>query len=305
MISLFFWAILSTNYLFNDKSETELEKKITLSEGQININSFHLHYREWGSSDLPPLLILHGLTGHAWEFDSLAMALANHFHVIVVNQRGHGGSDWAEDYSAEIMADDIAGMINALELKNPYIIGHSMGGVNSWVFASEHVDKIAGLVILDVNPKTVTFPPMVEGFITALNSYTDARYNNPQEAVTDYLNEYSGNHRAALTSFVLHNLIEKPDGSWIWRFDASGLRNWVKNASRSENEYWYALRNIKCPTLIIHAENSPFTTKADMNRMLSEMQDAQLVEISDSGHDLHIDQHDALVDALRNFLNLH
>ncbi|MBD3274990.1 MAG: alpha/beta fold hydrolase [Candidatus Marinimicrobia bacterium] len=305
MISLFFWAILSANYLSTDKSETDLKKKTTLREGQIKVNNLNLHYREWGCSGLPPLLILHGLTGHVWEFDSLAMGLADHFHVIVVNQRGHGASDWAEDYSAEIMADDISGMINALELTNPYIIGHSMGGVNSWVFASGHADKIAGLVIVDVNPKTITFPPMVEGFITALNSYADARYANSQEAVADYLNGYSGNHRAALTSFVLNNLIEKPDGSWIWRFDASGLMDWVKNASGSEKEYWSALRNIKCPTLIIRAENSPFTTESDMNRMQSILPGAQLVEISDSGHDLHIDQLDVLAEVLKKFFKLH
>ncbi|MFC6980066.1 alpha/beta fold hydrolase [Microbulbifer taiwanensis] len=75
----------------------------------------------------PPLIILHGLTGHAWEFDSIAAGLANDFRVLVLNQRGHGDSSWCDDYSMSVMVEDVGRFADALSLESFRLIGHSMG----------------------------------------------------------------------------------------------------------------------------------------------------------------------------------
>jgi esterase len=82
----------------------------------VVVNGLRLHYREWGSASVLPAVILHGLTGHAWEFDGVASALARQYHVLAVNQRGHSASSWTEEYSPKTTADDVAALVDILDL---------------------------------------------------------------------------------------------------------------------------------------------------------------------------------------------
>ena len=63
----------------------------------VTVNGLRLHCLDWGG-DGPPLLLLHGFTGHAHAWDTLSIALQPHFHVYALDQRGHGESDPAEVY---------------------------------------------------------------------------------------------------------------------------------------------------------------------------------------------------------------
>src|SRR5690606_23437466 len=56
-------------------SPAENNTDTQVNDRYINVNGVELHYREWGHADAPPLVLLHGITGHAWEFDSVAAAL--------------------------------------------------------------------------------------------------------------------------------------------------------------------------------------------------------------------------------------
>jgi pimeloyl-ACP methyl ester carboxylesterase len=268
----------------------------------VVVRGLQFHYREWGYAHAPPLLILHGLTGHAWEFDRVAAALADRFHVLAVNQRGHGASAWAEEYAPAVMADDIAALSDTLQLDRVRIIGHSMGGVNSWLFAARHPERVERLAIIDVDPESITSEALVSVIVAVLHTYAQARYADPEEAVTQYLAEYTGPCRQQLRAFVMNNLKVTSDGAWTWRFDARGLVRWVEDASGSAEAHWSALRLLTCPTLVVRAGDSPFTKTSGAEDMRRNIPQARLVEIPGAGHDIHIDQFDALLAALWPFL---
>src|SRR6202795_4131177 len=88
----------------------------TLSAGMsfldrsVDVNGINLHYVEWGDAGAPPLVLLHGITGHARTWDRLASGLVSRWHIIALDQRGHGDSDVApdRDYGVGAMADDLA-----------------------------------------------------------------------------------------------------------------------------------------------------------------------------------------------------
>src|SRR5213594_4770592 len=67
----------------------------------VRVGTLGLHYLEWGSADHPPLLFLHGGSAHAHWFDAVAPAFADRYHVVSLDQRGHGESEWARPRSEE------------------------------------------------------------------------------------------------------------------------------------------------------------------------------------------------------------
>ncbi|TVU65457.1 alpha/beta hydrolase [Paenarthrobacter nitroguajacolicus] len=105
-----------------------------------------------GDSNAPALLLLHALGDRATDWSAATAALAPYFRVIALDLRGHGDSDWPGKYSFELMADDVAAVLDVLDLNNVVVIGHSMGGVVAYILAQTQPDRIARLIIEDAPP---------------------------------------------------------------------------------------------------------------------------------------------------------
>ena len=271
-------------------------------DDHVVVNGLMLHYRAWGDEHAPPVLILHGLTGHAWEFDALASALANEFRVVVLNQRGHGASAGAAHYSPELMMSDIARVIEALALGRVRLVGHSMGGVNGWWVAAHYSDRVERLAIIDIDPSVLTSDNAVDMWADALSAYAAARYPTREAAVASYLITRTDNADGELRQFAINNLTQDEDGQWKWRFDADRLIRWMEHAATDEEAHWSALQQLQCPTLVVRGGASPFTSTAEAERMVRAIPQARLVEIPNAGHDVHIDQRSALLEVLNPFL---
>jgi pimeloyl-ACP methyl ester carboxylesterase len=118
-------------------------------EGRVATNGLSLHYRDWGGEGRP-IVLLHGLASNARIWDLVAPRLTDAGRVIAINQRGHGGSDRPpEGYTFEDVTADLAGAIDALELNQPLIIGHSWGANVAVCFAVAHADAAGGIGMVD------------------------------------------------------------------------------------------------------------------------------------------------------------
>lgn len=267
----------------------------------VSANGLRFHYREWGSEDASPLLILHGLSGHAWEFDNVAAALADRFHVFVVNQRGHGASEWAQTYSPDIMADDIRAIIEELGTGRVSVIGHSMGAINAYHVAARHPELIERLVLLDAGPDDERWRVVTDAFIPTLQRWSATSYADPEEAITEYVGDASGPSAEELGRFVRNNLRQREDGRWEWRFDTAGISRYF-HALASETSQLEMLQRVQCPTLVVRAGDSWVLLPTAAQRMVQHLPSGRLVEIPGAGHDIHIDRMEALVEELRGFL---
>ena len=89
-----------------------------------------LHYADWGNSDAPPLLLLHGGRDHCRSWDWVAEEFRHDWHVIAPDLRGHGDSAWSPDgnYEMETFVYDLAQLVHQLDLAPVTIVAHSMGG---------------------------------------------------------------------------------------------------------------------------------------------------------------------------------
>lgn len=121
--------------------------------GEVEVNGLRLHYtRTGGDEDHPPVVLAHGVTDDGPCWTSVAEALSSEFDLIMPDARGHGRSDAPEQgYGADLQADDLAGVIRALGLERPAVLGHSMGAASTLVMAGTYPD-LPGAIVLEDPP---------------------------------------------------------------------------------------------------------------------------------------------------------
>ena len=96
----------------------------------ISANGIRHHYLEWGDGSNPPLLMLHATGLCAWPWKPIARRLAEDYRVLAFDQRGHGDTDRSDKgYKFEYAGEDLAAIVDAMNLEAPRIIGHSSGGL--------------------------------------------------------------------------------------------------------------------------------------------------------------------------------
>jgi pimeloyl-ACP methyl ester carboxylesterase len=111
-------------------------------------NGIRIHHLRTGGG--PAVVLLHGLMGSGACWAPLARALAAQFDVVMPDARGHGGSSApTTGYSYPDLADDVVGLVGALQLSRPVLIGHSMGGLTAAVAATRSPGLVRGLVLVD------------------------------------------------------------------------------------------------------------------------------------------------------------
>jgi non-heme chloroperoxidase len=108
-----------------------------------------LEVLDWGGSG-QPVVLLAGLGGTAHVFDDFAPKLTSICHVYAITRRGYGASSCPDSgYTAERLAKDVLGVIDALRLTKPVLVGHSIAGEELSVLGARQPDRIAGLVYMD------------------------------------------------------------------------------------------------------------------------------------------------------------
>ncbi len=135
---------------------------MTFTDRFIYANGITHHYLEWGDDGKPPLVMVHatGLSAHAWL--PIASELAADFHVLALDQRGHGDTDPSDcGYSFELVGQDLAAVIDRLGLSDVSMVGHSSGGLATLIAASLLPGRVrqACLVETRVGERPSNAPP--------------------------------------------------------------------------------------------------------------------------------------------------
>ncbi len=98
------------------------------------------------------MVLLHALGEKAASWDEVALLFATRFRVVALDLRGHGTSTWPGIYSLPLMRDDVLGVLDALDLQDLVLVGHSMGGTVAYLVAQAQPGRIARLVVEDAPP---------------------------------------------------------------------------------------------------------------------------------------------------------
>jgi pimeloyl-ACP methyl ester carboxylesterase len=118
-----------------------------------------LRYREWGRPDGAVVLMLHGTTSDGDTWRHVAPVLGERFRVIAPDLRGRADSEWTDDYSMQLLADDVVAFMDALGVLAAIVVGHSSGGLAAFLAASDHPDRFRMLVLEEMPAPDAAKPP--------------------------------------------------------------------------------------------------------------------------------------------------
>lgn len=274
---------------------------MTLQDGvrdeTVTLNGLRFHYRDWGDASLPPLVLLHGFTGHARSWDSFAAAMAGRYRVLALDQRGHGETDWAPEYGVARMVEDLEAFRQALVLPRFALLGLSMGGRNAFTYAALHSQAVERLVIVDIGPQTeAAGSARIQAGVRANDVF-----DSPEAAIAIARAANPRPPDADLAHRTRHNLMQRDDGRWTWRYDVA-LRSGTRPPPPAPEEGWALLAKIACPTLLVRGAASDVLGRATAERMAREIPDCRLVEVPESGHSIPLDNPPGFLAAVQPFL---
>ena len=270
------------------------------TDKSIQVDGLNLHYLEWGDAANPTVLMLHGSSQQAHSWDFVSLALSDEYHILALDQRGHGDSDWAPegDYSIEAQQGDIDGFVEALGLDNFILIGHSMGGRNAYVWASRHPKALKALVIVDTGPETGARGQERIRQFRQLPDELDSF-----EEFAQRIQQYTGRSREQTIGALKYSIRQRPDGKWTWKYDKLMRTPGRRERSWTPEQLWECVNRIDCPTLVLRGSRSDLFLEETMNRMQQAIPDCVTVTIPGAGHLVQGDNPVDFVVAVRDLLH--
>ena len=261
----------------------------------VQANGLRLHYTRTGG-DKPPLVLAHGFSDAGLCWTPVARALEGDYDVIMVDARGHGLSQAAEqDYGDLDLGHDLAGVIAALGLRRPAVLGHSMGAATALALAGAHPDVPGAILLEDPPPRWVTQPAggpndqvwraRMHDRIIGLKSKTREELIAAQHAETPGWSEGELSPWADAKLRVSLSVLQR---------GAAPVVDWLA-----------LVRGIVCPALLITADPTRGAIVADTDAAALQALVPQLrvAHIADAGHNIRRDQFDRYMQVVRGFLS--
>ncbi|WP_227355916.1 alpha/beta fold hydrolase [Haladaptatus salinisoli] len=249
----------------------------------IDANGIGLQYYRTGNG--PPLVMAHGFSDNGRCWTPLAADLAEDYDLVMYDARGHGLSDAPEmGYAIEDRVADLVGLVDALSLVDPILLGHSMGGSTAAWTAALHPDLPRALVLEDPagmygNPET--------GPDERARMVRENIQDLATQSVEELASEYSDYTPELARRLAVADTECRPQIAEIAREGYPELED--------------AFAEITCPTLVLKADADPQTRATDLS-IANELDSGRLVHIPNAGHCIFRDQYDAAYAELRTFL---
>jgi pimeloyl-ACP methyl ester carboxylesterase len=272
-----------------------------------------LHYVDWGNEEAPPLLLIHGGRDHCRNWDWVAQALRQDFHIIAPDLRGHGDSQWmvGGSYGIPEFVYDIAQLLHQTDRLPVTIMAHSLGGMIALQYAGiypENVVKLISIEGLGPSPRMIEeharqsaeekMTKWVE-FLRKLSARSPRRYPSLEEAFQRMQAENPHLSPERARHLTVHGINRNEDGTYSWKFD-----NYVRAFPPhgiSVEEIHRLWGRIACPTLLVRGTES-WASDPEEDGCLALFNNARLANIEGAGHWSHHDRLDEFLRLVREFL---
>jgi esterase len=261
----------------------------------IQIDNLSFHYLDWGNTDTIPIVLLHGLCANAHYWDFFARNMANEYHILAMDQRGHGDSDWAGNYGPRDYVLDLEAFVDSRKLSKFVLIGHSMGGINAIIYTARHPDQVSALVIVDIGPEIAT---------AGIERMERERASEPEtfgseKEVISYMKKLEP---CQSDDFIRHQLKyamrREEKGRLTFKYDKK-LRG---TELRSPTWLWEHVNQLICPALLIHGAESDMLAAEVAQAMVGNLAFGSVIDVEGAGHSVPRDNPKAFEAAVHDFL---
>lgn len=251
---------------------------------------------DYGGAGHRPLLFVHGGSAHARWWDFVAPAFVDRFHVLALDQRGHGESPWTEEwsYGTRQYVADLEAIIANWGLQAPILAGHSMGGHTVLNYAGAHSDRLKAMVVID---SPAGYPEEALAALREVAQRPSRPYATLDEAIAKFrTNPPQNNAKPEILQYVArHSFRPDPSGGWVHKMDR---RTFIREPISAAK----ILGQIRCPSLYIRAGLSVIPRDVG-EKIAAGIPGCRFVTIPDSYHHIMIDNPRGLIAALDEFLN--
>jgi pimeloyl-ACP methyl ester carboxylesterase len=258
------------------------------------LRGVHLAAIRRGDPGRPAVVLLHGAAANAHWWDHLAPALAERFHVVALDFRGHGESDFPEELVPGAFRDDLDALLEHLGAPDAALVGHSLGAQIALGHAASGAPTRA-LVLVDPSRGASATRRRATRLALSLRP----TYASRGEALRrfQFLPGPADVDEALRSAVAEHSVREEPGGRFGFKFDA----RWFGVPDRDRP----ALGAVAAPTLILRGEASPLLSAAGAHELARGIPGARLVEIPGAGHHVQMERPREWLAAILPFLQLH
>jgi pimeloyl-ACP methyl ester carboxylesterase len=248
----------------------------------------------WGDGP-PELVLLHDSGESARSWDAVALALGR--PLVAIDLPGHGRSDWRRDgrYEPARLASAVAEAIRSFAPRARLVAGTGLGGLSALALRRRYARQLPGLALVN------TLPGAAPG--RAWKRSEPERYASRAAALTALAARRPEASRLALRREVLYELLQDPDGSWVWRHHPGNLPVADdQGIAPGEDPLWSELARLQVPATLIRGDWAGPLAAADLAGLRQRVPHIQVVTIPGAGVDIAATQPAALAAALDRLL---
>ena len=261
---------------------------------RLQANGLSVHYLDWPGDDSLPVLLLHPKRGNARHWDFLVEHSGWRGRFVAPDMRGHGLSDWpADGHDVEHYTRDVLAVMDALALPRCVIVGAATGGNLALLLASQHPDRVAGIVVVDAG---LEVPPAIAAEVSRQIEHS-YEFRSFAEAKAEM--HFSELWSPALRDHYAHYSFRPlPGGRWAWAYDQAAARG----IGGSINKPIWDRIAVQCPAIMLRGAQSEVFTQAHLDRLKGLIPQARTVSLAGSDHMPAQDNPRAMADLLDGFL---
>jgi len=262
---------------------------------KVKINGVNLYYEIHGKGF--PLIMIQGLSENAYWWDTpMIDDLSKHLKTVIFDNRGVGRSDNLDgDLTIEIMAADALGLMDALNISQAHILGHSMGGMIAQELALKFPERVKKLVLCSTScggSKAEPSSQATQKILTKL-SFKGHTRRLVDEAMPHIFTKKFMDENPEFIEKKIDDILIIPTGPTTFK---AQIGSWMRYNS------YRKLKEMNIPTLIMHGKQDILVPPSNADLLAAKIPNAEVVYFDFNAHLIHTEEPDKFTEVLLNFL---
>jgi pimeloyl-ACP methyl ester carboxylesterase len=301
-------ALSSSTRATDEQAEPASSLLRGAQEGYVDSGGVRIHYVSLGRPQDPLLVMIHGFPDFWYSWRAQMPALAEHFHVVAIDQRGYNLSAQpagVENYTVDKLVGDLLAVVKHFTTGKVVIVGHDWGGLVAWTFAMTHPELTDRLIVLNL--------PHPRGLLRELATNPDQQKNSQYARNFQQPDAAKRISTDLLVMWVKDLEARKAYQAALRRSSKEGMLNYYKanyprdaaqaKARAEPAQDRPAFPPVKCPVLLIHGLKDPALLPGALNDTWKWIDnELTLVTIPDAGHFVQQDAAERVTARIVNWL---